>query len=494
MTSCTSILKIISLPLLFVFLGSISILGFSPFNLYLFPLFTLLLFLLINHKNNLYPYMHSISFGLGFFLAGLYWIYISLNIYGQMPSFLAVLSTFLFCLFLSFFFIPLCSLKYRFSILFLPALFTIIEWIRSFIFTGFPWLSYGYSQIYDSPLSGYFAIIGVHGVTFLILLTVMICYKTIVTKQNMSRLLLILIIISIWFGGYLLKKVKWTTPQGEPISISLVQGNISQDKKWDNAYIKESFNKYIKMIENSTASLIILPETSIPVLQQNIPNQFRERLSQHAKKNNGNILYGVIEKDEGEYFNSAISVGIHGNQKYQKYHLVPFGEFIPFKTILQFVYENWLNIPFNDISRGPKNQKPLSIEGNKIAINICYEDVFGNEIIKPLPEANILVNLSNDAWYGESIASQQHLQISQARAIETGRMMVRATNTGATAIINTDGKLVKQLPLFKEDTLHGYVQGYKGETPYIKYGNFPIVILSFLILLYCLLKRKISKK
>ena len=494
MTSCTSILKTISLPLLFVFLGSVSILGFSPFNLYLFPLFTLLLFLLINHKNNTHHYMHSISFGLGFFLAGLYWIYISLNIYGQMPSFLAALSTFLFCLFLSFFFIPLCSLKYRFSILFLPALFTIIEWIRSFIFTGFPWLSYGYSQINDSPLSGYFAIIGVHGVTFLILLNVIICYKTIVTKQNILRLLFILIIISIWFGGYLLKKIKWTTPQGEPISISLVQGNISQDKKWDNAYIKKSFNKYLTMIENSSASLIILPETSIPVLQQNIPNQFRERLAKHAKKNNGNILYGVIEKNNGEYFNSAISVGINGNQKYQKYHLVPFGEFIPFKTVMQFVYENWLNIPFNDISRGPKNQKPLTINGNKIAINICYEDVFGSEIVKPLPEANILVNLSNDAWYGESIASQQHLQISQARAIETGRMMIRATNTGATAIIDIDGKLIKQFPLFKEGTLHGYMQGYKGETPYIKYGNFPIVILSFLILLYCLLKEKISKK
>ena len=493
MISCASNFKVTLLPV-HVFLGSISILGFAPFNLYLIPPFALLLFLLINHKKNTHSYVSSISFGLGFFLAGLYWIYISLNIYGQMPSFLAALSTFLFCLFLSFFFIPLSLLKYRFSILFLPALFTATEWIRSFIFTGFPWLSYGYSQTYVSPLSGYLPIIGVHGVTFFMLLSVIVCYKIIVTKQNMSRLLLILVIIIIWFGGYLLKKIKWTNPQGEPISISLVQGNISQDKKWNNAYIKESFNKYLKMIENSSASLIILPETSIPVLQQNIPNQFREKLTQHAKKNNGDILYGVIEKDDGEYFNSAISVGSNGNQKYQKYHLVPFGEFIPFKTIMQFVYENWLDIPFNDISRGPKHQKPLNIDGNKIAINICYEDVFGTEIVKPLPEANILVNLSNDAWYGESIASQQHLQISQARAIETGRMMVRATNTGATAIINTDGKLIKQFPLFKEGTLHGYMQGYKGETPYIKYGNFPIVILSFLILLYCVLKRKISKK
>lgn len=494
MNSCTSKFKELLSSLFFVFLGSISVFGFSPFNLYLVPLLTLFLFLLINHKSNKSSYIPSISFGLGFFLAGLYWIYISLNIYGQMPSLLAALSTFLFCLFLSLFFIPLHSAQSRFSILFFPAFFTIFEWIRSFIFTGFPWLSYGYSQIYNSPLSGYVAIFGVHGVTFLTLLTVIICYKTLVIKQNKLRLIFILTICSIWFGGHILKKIEWTNAHGKAVSISLIQGNISQDKKWNSAYINDSLNKYLTMIESSSASLIILPETSIPVLQQNIPDQFHERLILHAKNNNGNIIYGAIEKKNNKYFNSAFSVGINGDQKYQKYHLVPFGEFIPFKTIMRFVYENWLDIPFNDLSRGLKIQEPLTISDNKIAINICYEDVFGTEIIKPLPKANILINLSNDAWYGESIASQQHLQISQARAIETGRMMVRATNTGATAIINTDGKLIKQFPLFKEGTLNGYMQGYKGETPYIKYGNFPIVILSFLILLYCLLKRKISKK
>ena len=247
------------------------------------------------------------------------------------------------------------------------------------------------------------------------------------------------------------------------------------------------------MIEDSSASLIILPETSVPVLNHNLPDLFKRKLMIHAKKNNGNIIYGVIEKDNGKYFNSAISIGEYEEKKYQKYHLVPFGEFIPFKNILNYVYKNWLNIPFNSLSRGDKYQENITIKDNQIAINICYEDVFGNEIIKSLPEANILVNLSNDAWYGESIASQQHLQISQARAIETGRMMIRATNTGATAVISPTGEIIDQIPLFEEGVLNSYAQGYRGITPYIKYGNFPIIIFSFFILISWILKRKISK-
>lgn len=477
----------------FLFIGSLSVFGFSPFNLYLMPIISLLAFFLILNKINNASYSPYISFGLGFFLSGLYWIFISLNVFGQMPPFLAALSTLFFCIFLSLFFISLYSFHYKYSLLILPAIFTIAEWIRSFIFTGFPWLSYGYSQVYNSPLSGYFSVLGVHGVTFLLLFTVITCYKIIITKKHKLRILLLLIIISIWLGGHILKKIKWSVPEGEPLSISLIQGNIEQDKKWDRALVSESLHKYLTMIEDSSASLIILPETSVPVLNHNLPDLFKRKLMIHAKKNNGNIIYGVIEKDNGKYFNSAISIGEYEEKKYQKYHLVPFGEFIPFKNILNYVYKNWLNIPFNSLSRGDKYQENITIKDNQIAINICYEDVFGNEIIKSLPEANILVNLSNDAWYGESIASQQHLQISQARAIETGRMMIRATNTGATAVISPTGEIIDQIPLFEEGVLNSYAQGYRGITPYIKYGNFPIIIFSFFILISWILKRKISK-
>ena len=494
MVGCTSLFRFPFSPLIFLLLGLSTVFGFAPFNFYLIPPFTLLLFLLVNNLVNQNSYYPCIIFGLGFFLGGLYWVYISLNIYGQMPPIFAGLSTLFFCIFLSIFFLPLHSVKYKYSILIFPAIFTITEWFRSFIFTGFPWLSFGYSQVYDSPLSGYLAVLGVHGVTFLLMLTTIACFKILTSEQFKVRLFLIFIVIGIWLGGNFLKKIEWSIPQGDPISLSLIQGNISQDKKWDRNFVKENFLKYLSMIESSNASLIILPETSIPVLEHNLPKQYKDRLKEHANKNNGNILYGVIEQEGNKYFNSAISIGADGNQTYQKFHLVPFGEFIPLKKIMQFVYERWLKIPFSNLSRGDSSQKPMVFGKTSIAVNICYEDVFGNEIIKPLPEANILINLSNDAWYGESIASQQHLQISQARAIETGRMMLRATNTGATAIINSKGKIIKQLPLFKEGVLNGYGQGYEGTTPYIKYGNFPIIILSSLILLFCIVKRKISKK
>ncbi len=293
-------------------------------------------------------------------------------------------------------------------------------------------------------------------------------------------------------GGYFLQQIEWTKPFKEPFSVSLLQGNIPQDKKWDKDLINQSLIKYINLIESSSSSLIILPETSIPMLYHNLPSGFKKRLSDHAHKNEGDIIIGVIEKQDGHYFNSALSIGRNGEQRYQKFHLVPFGEFIPFKFILKFIYENWLNIPFSDLSRGPNLQDPFLFNGIKLAINICYEDVFGYEITKPLPNANILVNLSNDAWYGESIASKQHLQIAQGRALETGRMMLRSTNTGATAIIGAKGRILNQLPLFKEGILSDYVQPFEGSTPYIRYGNYPIVGLCVLLLIFCFVKRKNS--
>ena len=490
MVNCTAIPKAPYSYILILIVGAFSIFGYAPFNYYFVPILSLLVFLLICQKNKQNIYLSSLFYGFGFFLGGLYWIYICLNTYGQMPSILAIIATLLFCIFLSFFFISLKSFNHKYAIVLFPAIFTIIEWIRSFIFTGFPWLSFGYSQVEKSPLSGYLPIIGIHGITFLILFTVIVLFKTISIDDKKTKLLFALLVIFLWLTGHIFKKIEWTNQIEKPISLSLLQGNISQDQKWDKANISSSLSKYLSMIESSDASLIILPETSIPIIKSQLPNYFKDRISKHAQKINGNIIYGIIEEENGKYFNSAISEGVDGSQKYRKFHLVPFGEFIPFKVFFKYIYQHWLNIPFSDLSRGSIPQKPITIGDSKIAINICYEDVFGNEIIKTLPEANILVNISNDAWYGESIASQQHLQISQARAIETGRMMIRSTNTGATAIINPKGRVISQFPLFEKGILHGYAYGFEGTTPYVKYGNFPIIFFSWVIVIFCLLRRK----
>jgi len=184
------------------------------------------------------------------------------------------------------------------------------------------------------------------------------------------------------------------------------------------------------------------------------------------------------------YFNSALSFGSEPTQIYQKSHLVPFGEFIPLKQIFGWIYRDWLNMPLSDLSRGEKFQTPMQLGTQKVAVNICYEDVFGEEIIRQLPEATLLANISNDAWYGKSFAAEQHLQFSQARALETGRMVLRATNTGATAMIDAHGMVLAHAPRNVETVLVVKAQGYTGTTPYVKFGNWPVLLLLFCLLIF----------
>jgi apolipoprotein N-acyltransferase len=177
-------------------------------------------------------------------------------------------------------------------------------------------------------------------------------------------------------------------------------------------------------------------------------------------------------------------------QTYHKSHLVPFGEFIPLKSLIGWIYRDWLNMPLSDLSRGGYAQKPMLMAGQKIAVNICYEDVFGEEIIRQLPEATLIVNASNDAWYGRSNAAEQHLQFSQMRALETGRMVLRATNTGATAIISSKGHVLATVPQFTTVILNGSVEGYAGSTPFIRWGNWAIISLLFIALILLWARKK----
>jgi apolipoprotein N-acyltransferase len=240
------------------------------------------------------------------------------------------------------------------------------------------------------------------------------------------------------------------------------------------------------MAEASSAQLIIMPETALPVLFTELPSEISGRFKKIASLKGSAILAGLIEREHGEYFNSMLNLGSTVPEVYRKSHLVPFGEFIPLKSVLGWIYRDWLNMPLSDLSRGSIQQQPMSIVGEKVAINICYEDVFGEEIIRQLPQATLLVNASNDAWYGKSIAAYQHLQFSQARALETGRMVLRATNTGATAMIDTHGKVLAHAPHFTKTTLNVMVQGYRGSTPYVRFGNWLFLAISFIgILAIC---------
>jgi len=476
----------------FFFLGGLLVLSFSPFNFYLILPVVFTIFFWLIQKNNL-PVKECLFFGLGFFIFGIYWIYICLQKFGGMPEIAAILSTFSLCLFLSLFFLSLSIFsKFKNQPLLVAAIFTLVEWVRSWIFTGFPWLTLGYSQVESSPLAGYIPITGIYGISFLLVFTSHLIFLLITNTHQ--RLWIIFLIIIIWGGGHFLKKIEWTKPIGDPIEVTLLQGNVKQDEKWDQTKIKKILNKYESLILKSNSQLTVLPETSIPLLLEYIPSNYLNKIKGHMKKIDGNLILGVIERDGADVYNSAMSFGQDKSQKYRKYHLVPFGEYVPLRSIFGFIYEDLLNMPFNDLSRGERKQLPMMFDQQKIAINICYEDVFGNEIIHQLPNANILLNMSNDAWYGHSIAAEQHLQISQARAIETGRMMLRATNTGITAFINEKGKVMNKLPQFQSGSLTQNVQGFYGSTPFIKYGHFPILILCFLITSITLLRKKLISK
>ena len=466
------------------FLGAFSVFAFAPFNFYPLIFLAIIGLLYITNKNES-ANIKSFVFGSGFFIIGIYWIYICLQQFGGMPPFIALVSTLLLCLFLALFFLPFSLFsQYKNNIFFIPAFFTLIELLRSIIFTGFPWLSLGYTQVPNSPLIGYLPILGIHGISFLVVLTGVLIFQ--IFRRNSKKIYLIVFLIFIWGFGQYLNGIQWSKPIGETLSTSLIQGNISQEKKWNSNMVNESLSHYQKLILDSDASLIILPETSIPIEVSTIPKSFMKKIQNHATHNDRHIIFGAIEKNMGRYFNSAFLIGSGYMLPYRKNHLVPFGEFIPLKKYLGYVYQNWLNIPFTNLSKGKQKSVALfKIKNLGFAINICYEDVFGNEIAsldKYASEPHVLVNISNDAWYGQSIAAEQHLQISQARAIENKRMMIRSTNTGVTAFIGRDGKVLKKLPQFTSGELRYDVQGYTGATPYMLFNNFIIYFLCILIL------------
>ena len=402
-----------------------------------------------------------------------------------MPPWLSYLSTFLFSLFCASFIgiIGWFSLHRKSNFFLIPFIWTFFEWIKGWVFTGFPWLTMGYSQVPSSPLVGFLSIIGIYGLTLILTSLALLISLIFLNKNKRSQLLKVGVVSVVLVTGQLLKYMEWTEPSGEPISISLVQGNIAQDIKWQKETVTQTLQIYQKLIQKTKGQIILLPETALPLLAEYIPETFKKSILLHASKERAHVLIGAIERQDTKYFNVVLNLDSDSSQVYRKSHLVPFGEFIPLKFIFQYIYTHYLNMPMNDLSRGSIHQEPMAIENQKIAFNICYEDVFGEEIIRALPSATILANVSNDAWYGRSIAAYQHLQFSQARAIETGRMVIRSTNTGATAIIDEHGVVKEILPTFTEGILEGYVQGFKNTTPYVFFGNWPVMTLCFIVLL-----------
>ncbi|WII94206.1 apolipoprotein N-acyltransferase [Kingella negevensis] len=373
----------------------------------------------------------------------------------------------------------------------LPMIWTLAEFARERVLTGFGWGALGYSQIASgSPLAGFAPVSGIHLVT---LLTAAVSAWLVLLVDNSvvkQRIAAAAAIVGVLFSGCILKTVEWTQPIGDTTTVALAQGNISQQLKFDENALPETYRRYYNQVSQSKAQIIVLPETAFPQFLQNTQPEILNAFAQAAKQNGSALAVGVpvFTADGANYLNAMVLLSQYDETQpekmalYAKNHLVPFGEYKPLPALTNSLYKI-INMPLADFQRGGVGQKPFEMAGQKVAFNICYEDGFGDELIASARESTLLANASNMAWYGASNAMWQQLQQSQTRALELERTMIRATNTGATAIVSHKGEVVAQAQPDTEAVLEGAVQGRSGETLYMKLGgSLPLIGLLVLVL------------
>ena len=478
-------------------LGVVHALSFAPWDMWWLQLLALagLFALALRAPTSRSAAMLGFAFGVGWFTTGVSWVYISLHVYGQMWAWLAGLATALFAAILALYPAAALALAHRCVaepsvrlLLALPAAWTASEWLRGVVFTGFPWLASGYAHA-GGPLAPYAPLVGVYGITLIgAVLSAALVAAIRFRRSPRAAYAAAALIAALLLGGLQLGSVAWTQPFGKPLNVRLVQGNIPQDEKFGPGSVERAHEVYFSLMSRPGAvDLVALPESVYPLPLGYLPNSVTRDLLDFVHARNAALVFGIfIEEPEHHYYNSAVGIASdrQGAQRYSKRHLVPFGEFIPF-GFRWFV--DLMQMPIGDQDRGMRLQPPLELAGQRIAVNICYEDLFGAEIIEawhdPQRTPTLLLNLSNLAWFDDSNALPQHLQIARLRALETGRPMLRATNTGATAVVGPRGEVVRVLPYNKADVLDAEVQGYTGDTPFVRFGNLPALGLAFALLL-----------
>ena len=492
--------------LLAFFAGALLTFAFAPFSLFPLAVFSpallLWLWLPITPKHALW---RGWLYGLGFFGTGIYWVFISIHTFGNAPILLAALITGSFISLLALF--PACTgyLLNRYfptnngrkMICAFPAIWVLLEWIRSWFCTGFPWLLLGDSQI-NSPLKGFAPVYGVYGVSLAVLLSSGILVHAICNTQKgkyKSVYKSLFSFIALWLLGGGLTFIVWTHPQGKPIKVSLVQGNIAQELKWSPEQLQPTLTRYLTLTQaHWDSKIIIWPEDAIPLP---LPHalSFVYQLDHQAKRHHASIITGIPEKNgnHDDYFNAVIVVGAN-TDAYLKHLLVPFGEYTPNPSLLKPVMR-FFNIPMSDMIASQVPPKPLLIDGIKIATFICYEIAYPEYVMSQDSQIGMLLTVSNDAWFGHSIASAQHLAIAQMRALEMGRPLLFVSNTGMTAVIKPNGMLQSVAPANKTMVLTDWVQPTQGKTLWQRRPMDPILILVFLLLFSTIkYQRRLKKK
>lgn len=472
-----------------LFAGALAVTAFAPYGWY--PVAILSLAVLFDQWLKDSPrraLLHGGLFGLGFFGAGVSWVFVSIHVYGHVHVAAAILVTLVFVAFLSLYPALLGYFLRRLTVastglvpvLVFAAGWIVSEWLRGWLFTGFPWLSIGSSQV-DSLLSAYAPVAGVYGVG---LAVTMSAGLLVAVMRNQHRLPGLLLLAVIWAGAWFIDKMEWTSPVDEPLQVALVQGNIAQEEKWLPENIQNTLTRYTELtFSRQDTDLVVWPETAIPAFYHQVKDSFIPDLESKLQESGMSLLTGipVLDKHTWEYFNAVVSIG--GERMfYYKRHLVPFGEYLPLRGIIGTSLDA-LAVPNADFTRGSDVQNLIEAAGYPVGASICFEVAFSEEIAKALPQAALLVNVSNDAWFGNSLAPHQHLEMARMRAMETGRPMLRATNTGISAIIDYDGAILAKSAQFEAAVVTGSVAPRQGATPYVRLGNAPVIILCSIFLL-----------
>ncbi|WP_342804564.1 apolipoprotein N-acyltransferase [Alteromonas sp. M12] len=479
-----------------ILLGALMTFSYAPFSLwFLTPiLLTGFFYRLLVSKSG---FKTGFAFGLGWFGAGISWVHVSIADFGGLPLIGSVGLMVLLCSFLAlypglFAFVLKRYCKLRYWPLLAPFIWFISEFIRSWLFTGFPWLSIGYSQLLG-PLSGWIPVFGETGLSVILIALAVSCALSVKQKVYIPTIALASII---FIGGWALNSVNWVTPKASTVSIAMVQGNIKQEMRWAPEEEAPTMEKYRKLTEGHWQNqLIIWPEAAIPQLESTAESFLRQLDSQATEQDTG-LITGIVnyDYDSRQAFNNLIAIGkklpedtqgqyhyLHSN-RYDKHHLLPFGEFIPFESWLRQLAPIF-DLPMSSFTRGDYLQSNLVSNGINLAPAICFEIAFPRQIAANLTtETDFIITVSNDAWFGHSHGPDQHLEIAQVRAKEFGIPVLRATNNGITAFIGYDGTIISRLPQFKAGVLSAEIASTTGFTPYRKWQDLPLWILSLIAL------------
>lgn len=471
--------------------GALAPLGLAPLGLWPLSILAPAVLALLTWQQSIkQSYQTAFAFGLGFFGVGVSWVYVSIHDFGHAPVWLAACLTGLFVGFLALLFaLPLCIANWRNAqrsisqhLVAFCALWVLGEWLRSWLLTGFPWLYIGYSQ-WQTPLAGLAPIGGVFTVSLATIATGTTLLYSLTNAPKARKAVALIGCICLWFAGQYARDITWTTPASEPLSVSLIQANIPQEKKWLPSFRQPTLERYRKLSDQAWSSdWLIWPEAAIPlVYHQAMP--FLEELHYQALTTNTALITGVLYDDPKKrvFYNSATGLGL-ATGLYHKTRLVPFGEYVPLEHWLRGMIE-FFNLPTSIITAGPTEQAGLQIGSHRLATAICYEIVYPDLVARSSQRRNVILTISNDAWFGASWGPLQHLEMAQMRAIETGRYVLRATNNGVSAIISPKGELVQVSEQFVQAVIQGEVTPMQGSTPFMRFGSIIVIALCVVMLI-----------